>query len=146
MAGVYTELRGFILAHRGCAGARHADLDPFTPDGYYLLVTYGCGVEFKVCSVPGALSLGCSFAALFAAHREDHSLGDGCGQRPDDDFANHRQKTAVNRQLVHKGVSATHGGDALVGFGIGTHEDDLRVRPFVLDASRQLQSVEAGHQ
>jgi len=55
MAGVYTELRGFILAHRGCADARHADLDPFTPDGYHLLVTYGCGVEFKVCSVPGAL-------------------------------------------------------------------------------------------
>jgi hypothetical protein len=27
MAGVYTELRGFILAHRGCAGARHADLE-----------------------------------------------------------------------------------------------------------------------
>ncbi len=47
MAGVYTDLRGSVLAHRGCAGARHADLDPFTPDGYQLLVTCGCGVEFK---------------------------------------------------------------------------------------------------
>ena len=45
--GVYSELRGFILAHRGCAGKRHADLDPFTPDGYLLSVTCGCGVEFK---------------------------------------------------------------------------------------------------
>ena len=26
-----------------------------------------------VCSVPGVLSLGCSFAALSAAHREEHS-------------------------------------------------------------------------
>ena len=47
MAGVYAELRGFVLAHRDCAGARHADVDPFTPDGYVLAVKCGCGVEFK---------------------------------------------------------------------------------------------------
>ena len=45
--GVYSELRGFILAHRGCAGTRYANLDPFTPDGYQLDVKCGCGVEFK---------------------------------------------------------------------------------------------------
>jgi hypothetical protein len=42
MAGVYSELRGFALAHRGCA-----DVDPLTPNGYRLLVKCGCGVEFK---------------------------------------------------------------------------------------------------
>jgi hypothetical protein len=46
MAGVYSEFRGFILAHRRCAGARHADVDAFTPDGYQLRITCGCGVEF----------------------------------------------------------------------------------------------------
>ncbi len=45
--GVYNELRGFILAHRRCAGPRHADVDPLTPNGYRLLVKCGCGVEFK---------------------------------------------------------------------------------------------------
>ena len=46
-AAVYAEIRGFILAHHGCAGARHADLAPFAPDGYQLHLTCGCGVEFK---------------------------------------------------------------------------------------------------
>ena len=26
MAGVYSELRGFVLAHRHCTGPRHADV------------------------------------------------------------------------------------------------------------------------
>jgi hypothetical protein len=47
MAGVYSELRGFVLAHRDCVGTRHADVDPFTPDGYLLSLECGCGVEFK---------------------------------------------------------------------------------------------------
>ena len=47
MAGVYSELRGFILAHSRCAGTRHAELRPLDPDGYRLLLTCGCGVEFK---------------------------------------------------------------------------------------------------
>jgi hypothetical protein len=47
MAGVYSELRGFALAHRGCASPRHADVDSLTPNGYRLLVKCGCGVEFK---------------------------------------------------------------------------------------------------
>jgi hypothetical protein len=47
MAAIYAEIRGFVLAHRDCAGARHADLDPFTPDGYLVSLTCGCGVEFK---------------------------------------------------------------------------------------------------
>jgi len=47
MIGFYSELRGFILAHCGCYGARRADLQSLTPDGYRLLLTCGCGVEFK---------------------------------------------------------------------------------------------------
>jgi hypothetical protein len=31
MAGVYSELRGFVLAHRRCTGPRHDDVDPLTP-------------------------------------------------------------------------------------------------------------------
>jgi hypothetical protein len=47
MAGVYGELRGFICAHSRCAGAPHADLRPVALEGYRLLLTCGCGVEFK---------------------------------------------------------------------------------------------------
>jgi len=47
MAGVYSELRGVILAHCGCYGARRADLHSLTPDGYRLLLKCGCGVEFE---------------------------------------------------------------------------------------------------
>jgi hypothetical protein len=47
MGGVYDELRGFICAHSRCARARHADLYPVAPEGYRLLLTCGCGVEFK---------------------------------------------------------------------------------------------------
>ena len=45
--GVYAELRGFVLAHRPCAGSRHANAGPPTVDGYRLLVVRGCGAEFK---------------------------------------------------------------------------------------------------
>jgi hypothetical protein len=44
MAGVYSELRGFVLAHRDGAGDRHAEVDPTAPDGYRLRLTSGCGV------------------------------------------------------------------------------------------------------
>lgn len=64
----------------------------------------------------------------------------------DDDITDSRQKAALKPQLVHNGVSLTHVDNALAGFGVGRHEDDLRLRPFVLDAPRQLQSVEAGHE
>jgi len=47
IGGVYDELRGFICAHSRCAGARHADLYPVALEGYRLLLTCGCGVEFK---------------------------------------------------------------------------------------------------
>jgi hypothetical protein len=47
MIGFYSELRGFILAHCGCYGARRADLHSLTQDGYRLLLTCGCGGEFK---------------------------------------------------------------------------------------------------
>ncbi len=45
--GVYTELRGFALAHRSCAGPRHANIGPATEAGYRLFAICGCGVEFK---------------------------------------------------------------------------------------------------
>jgi len=44
---IYSELRGFILAHCGCYGARRADLHSLHPGGYRLLLKCGCGVEFK---------------------------------------------------------------------------------------------------
>jgi hypothetical protein len=47
VASVYAELRGFIRAHSRCSGPRHADLCPVALDGYRLLLTCGCGVEFK---------------------------------------------------------------------------------------------------
>jgi hypothetical protein len=44
---IYSELRGFILAHCGCYGAQRADLHSLTAGGYRLLLKCGCGVEFK---------------------------------------------------------------------------------------------------
>jgi hypothetical protein len=46
MSGVYAELRGFVLAHRKCAGPRRANLSLSTPSGYSLLAKCGCGQEF----------------------------------------------------------------------------------------------------
>jgi hypothetical protein len=45
--GVYAEVRDFVLAHRSCAGSRHANAGPPTVDGYRLIVVCGCGAEFK---------------------------------------------------------------------------------------------------
>ncbi len=45
--GVYAEVRDFVLAHRACAGPRHANAGPPTMNGYRLLVVCGCGAEFK---------------------------------------------------------------------------------------------------
>ena len=45
--GVYAEVRDFVLAHRSCAGSRHAHAAPPTVDGYRLIVVCGCGAEFK---------------------------------------------------------------------------------------------------
>ena len=47
VAGVYSELRAFILAHRECAGLRHTDVPPPTVGGYRLLVICGCGVGLR---------------------------------------------------------------------------------------------------
>jgi hypothetical protein len=46
MAGVYADLRGFVLAHRPCAGSRRADAGQPTANGYRLLVVCGCRAEF----------------------------------------------------------------------------------------------------
>ena len=42
--GVYSELRGFALAHRNC-GELRGDADPLTPDGYWLWARCSCGAE-----------------------------------------------------------------------------------------------------
>jgi hypothetical protein len=46
MAGVYSTLRGFALAHRSC-GELRGDADPLTPDGYRLWVACSCGARFE---------------------------------------------------------------------------------------------------
>jgi hypothetical protein len=46
MAGVYSELRSFVLAHRGCDELR-GDADPLTPAGYRLWVACSCGARFE---------------------------------------------------------------------------------------------------
>src|SRR6266852_2897263 len=72
--------------------------------------------------------------------------GPATRRRPDDDLADRREQTAVDQMLAHEAVSTTHGGDAPIGvFGVGTHEEDLRLRPCLLDASRHLQPVEVRH-
>jgi hypothetical protein len=45
--GVYAEVRDFVLAHRPCAGPRHANAEPPTVKGYRLSVVCGCGAELK---------------------------------------------------------------------------------------------------
>jgi hypothetical protein len=45
--GVYADLRNFVLAHRTCAGSRHANAGPPTVDGYRVSVVCGCGAELK---------------------------------------------------------------------------------------------------
>ena len=45
MAGVYSELRGFGVAHRERVELR-GDADPLTPDGYRLWVSCSCGACF----------------------------------------------------------------------------------------------------
>jgi hypothetical protein len=44
--GVYSELRGFALAHRGC-GELHGGADPLTPDGCRLWARCSCGARFE---------------------------------------------------------------------------------------------------
>ncbi len=46
MAGVYSELRGFALAHRAC-GELRGDADPLTPEGYRLWATCSCGARLE---------------------------------------------------------------------------------------------------
>ena len=47
MAGVYADLRDFVLVHRPCTGSRLANAGPPTVNGYRLHVVCGCGAEFK---------------------------------------------------------------------------------------------------
>ena len=46
MGGIYSELRGFVLAHCSC-GVPRGDADPETPSGYRLWVTCPCGATFE---------------------------------------------------------------------------------------------------
>jgi hypothetical protein len=44
--GVYSDPRGFALAHRSC-GELRGDADPLTPAGYGLWVACSCGARFE---------------------------------------------------------------------------------------------------
>jgi len=46
MAGVYTELHGFVLAHRDC-GELRGDADPLRPEGYRLWAQCSCGARLE---------------------------------------------------------------------------------------------------
>ncbi len=49
--GVYTELRGFVQAHREC-GVLRGDADPPTPTGYRVWIACPCGASFERCVTP----------------------------------------------------------------------------------------------
>jgi hypothetical protein len=66
MPGVYAELRGFVLAHRKCAGPRRADASIATPSGYSLLVKCGCGQEFSRWVTPDDADHDLLWSALLA--------------------------------------------------------------------------------
>jgi hypothetical protein len=44
--GIYTELRGFVQAHRTC-GVLQGNADQKTPEGYCLWVKCPCGASFE---------------------------------------------------------------------------------------------------
>jgi len=46
MAGVYTDLRTFALAHRAC-GKLRGDADPLAPDGYRLWARCSSGASLE---------------------------------------------------------------------------------------------------
>jgi len=46
MAGIYSELRGFALAHRGC-GELRGDAEPLAPEGYRLWALCSCGARHE---------------------------------------------------------------------------------------------------
>ena len=56
--GVYAEVRDFVLAHRSCAGPRHANAGVSTVGGYRLIVVCGCGAEFKTVGDSGRCGRG----------------------------------------------------------------------------------------
>ncbi len=46
MAGVYAELRGFVMAHRSC-GVLRGNAEPAIEAGYRLWVACPCGARFE---------------------------------------------------------------------------------------------------
>jgi hypothetical protein len=52
MAGVYAELRGYVLAHRKCAGPRRTDASLPSHSGYSLRVKCGCGEGLTLWATP----------------------------------------------------------------------------------------------
>jgi hypothetical protein len=66
MPSVYSELRGFVLAHRPCVGPRRADASLPTPSGYSVRVRCGCGEEFTRWVTPYAADEDLLRSALLA--------------------------------------------------------------------------------
>ena len=63
--GVYSELRGFALAHRGC-GELHGNPDPLTPEGYRLWARCSCGARFERSGTPADAEADLLRSALLA--------------------------------------------------------------------------------
>ena len=66
MAGVYPELRGFVLEHRRCEGRRRVDASLLSPSGYSVLVKCGCGIEFTRWVTPADVNENLLRSALLA--------------------------------------------------------------------------------
>jgi hypothetical protein len=66
MAGVYSELRAFVMEHRKCAGSRRADASLLTPSGYSVRLKCGCGQEFTRWVTPEAADEDLLRSALLA--------------------------------------------------------------------------------
>jgi len=66
MAGVYPELRGFVLEHRRCEGRRRTDTSLPSHSGYSLRVKCGCGERLTLWATPEAADEDLLRSALLA--------------------------------------------------------------------------------
>jgi hypothetical protein len=66
VARVYSERRGFVLAHRTCVGPRRANASLPTASGYSVRVKCGCGVVFTRWVTPEAADEDLLRSALLA--------------------------------------------------------------------------------
>jgi hypothetical protein len=65
MAGVYSDLRGFVLAHCDC-GELHGDADPLTPEGYRVWARCSCGAHLERWVTPADAEADLLYSTLLA--------------------------------------------------------------------------------